>query len=163
MSRVEKVIPFIPFSSGEQAVVAHKFLLASFKETRKDIDLRPEVKRYMGHCDVSVIKDGDVCRYFSDKGYRVNSGARGIARAVGEVPKRMLKLYLSLPGKVTENMNEGPLVLFNVRPFLVNGHLNIDVTHVKEGKDTNSTSSKGSSDYTTTGAAEGDYTGKSED
>ncbi|KAI0568888.1 ClpA ATPase with chaperone activity ATP-binding subunit, partial [Pyrenophora tritici-repentis] len=41
-SRIDEVVPFFPFSPGEQAVMAHKFLLEKAARFRKDIDLRKE-------------------------------------------------------------------------------------------------------------------------
>ncbi|KAI4605205.1 hypothetical protein J4E83_010748 [Alternaria metachromatica] len=66
-SRVDKVVPFFPFSLGEQAVVAHKLLLSSAPKVRKDIDYRHEVKRHMSHCHVSFQHDGELCIHLAKK------------------------------------------------------------------------------------------------
>lgn len=40
--RVTGFIPFLPFTSGEQAVGAHKFLIDFVREVRKPVRIRPD-------------------------------------------------------------------------------------------------------------------------
>lgn len=55
------IASFFPFHLCEQALVAHKFFLETAANLRKDIDLRAEVKRHMGHCILSLKDDGKIC------------------------------------------------------------------------------------------------------
>jgi ATP-dependent Clp protease ATP-binding subunit ClpA len=109
------VVPFFPLSPGEQAVVAHKFLLGNAAKARKDIDLRPEVKRHMGHCHISFQNDSDICNHMAKRGYRPSSGARRLKREAKKVEEVARKVYNAIEGPVTEDMNEGPLENLDVK------------------------------------------------
>ena len=52
--------PFLPFGPSEQAIVAHKFVLNLADQIRKPLDLRPEIKRYIVHCYLDIVDDGEV-------------------------------------------------------------------------------------------------------
>ncbi|KAF1911539.1 P-loop containing nucleoside triphosphate hydrolase protein [Ampelomyces quisqualis] len=114
-SRIEHVIPFFPFSPGEQAVVAHKFLRKDARNARKDIDLRPEVKRMMGHCIISYVEDGPLCAYMAERGYHRSSGARGVKREAKKVMAAARKVYNNIPERVDESLNDGPFEKLEVK------------------------------------------------
>ncbi|KAI4957749.1 hypothetical protein J4E86_004888 [Alternaria arbusti] len=114
-SRINRTVPFFPFSHGEAAVITHKFLLDDAAKVRKNIDLRPEVLRHMGHCHISYQDDGKLCGHLAKRGYRDKSGARGLRNEAQDVQILARKTYNALPGLVTESMNEGPLEKLEVK------------------------------------------------
>jgi hypothetical protein len=83
---------------------------------RKPINLRPDVNRLIGHCQLSLDDDGKVCVILTEKYYTQDLGARSLANAVKEVEHELSIEYSSLDGLVTEDVNSGPLQCFTVRP-----------------------------------------------
>jgi hypothetical protein len=104
-----------PFLPDEQAVVAHKFLLGNAAKVRKPIDLRDEVKRHMGHCYMSFQNDSGMCIHMAKRGYRPSSSARGLKREAKKVEESARKVYNSVVGRVTEEMNGDPLEKLEVK------------------------------------------------
>ncbi|KAF2874883.1 P-loop containing nucleoside triphosphate hydrolase protein [Massariosphaeria phaeospora] len=129
VSRIDDIIPFFPFSLGEQAVVAHKFLLKFSDKICKNIDLRPEVKRHMGHCVLSVQDDGKLCKFMAESGYDRTSGARGLKREAVKIQGLTRTSYNAVEGEVTEELNNGPLQKFEAKLIkLPNNKFEIGVT-----------------------------------
>ncbi|KAL7771228.1 hypothetical protein CFE70_001171 [Pyrenophora teres f. teres 0-1] len=114
-SRIDEVIPFFPFSLREQAVIAHKFLRRIAVEVRENIDLRPETRRHMGQCHISLQDDGRICSYMAERGYSRSSGARGLNREAMRVGQMAREMYNRIPGLVTERSNEEPVEKLEVK------------------------------------------------
>ncbi|CAA9957600.1 ClpA ATPase protein [Pyrenophora teres f. maculata] len=114
-SRIDEVIPFFPFSLREQAVIAHKFLRRIAVEVREKIDLRPETRRHMGQCHISLQDDGKICSYMAERGYSRSSGARGLNREAMRVGQMAREVYNRIPGLVTERSNEEPVEKLEVK------------------------------------------------
>ncbi|CAK3802369.1 P-loop containing nucleoside triphosphate hydrolase [Lecanosticta acicola] len=104
--RINAFIPFFPFSPGEQAVVAHKFILNLQDRIRKPIDLKQPVCRYIGHSILRVVDDGRLCQKVAE-GYVQALGARSLKREVTKVEKKFLKEYSKVDEVVTEASNQG--------------------------------------------------------
>ncbi|KAI2479139.1 ClpA ATPase protein [Pyrenophora tritici-repentis] len=114
-SRIDEVIPFFPFSLGEQAVVAHKFLRRIAAEVREKIDLRPETRRHIGQCHISLQDDGKTCSHMAERGYNRTSGTCGLSREAMRVSQMARDVYTKIPGRVTERLNEKPVEKLEVR------------------------------------------------
>ncbi|KAF1999400.1 P-loop containing nucleoside triphosphate hydrolase protein [Amniculicola lignicola CBS 123094] len=129
--RTRLMVPFLPFSHGESAVVLHKFLLQHQDRVRKPIDLRDDVKHYIGHIRLGIEQDGKFCSQVSEKYYRKGLGARSFLRAVDEVQDRLTAEYTNSDDLVTEDTNEGPLQSYVAR-LIKKGNESYDVGVFKE-------------------------------
>ena len=116
--RISVVVPFFPFTKGEQAVVLHKSLLDLGDELRQPINLKE--KKVVGHGDLSIQKDGQLCTSLAQKWYDIDTGARSLLRGVEqdvEVP--LAERYCMSDTKVSEEMNKGPLQKYTVQLWSV--------------------------------------------
>ena len=98
----------MPFSAGEAAVVAHKFVLLLKDRLRRPIDL--EKRGSIGHLSLLIKRDGDLCAYLAKEGYDMQFGARSIIRMVKEtIQTEVLRDYYGEPELIEDDDNEGPL------------------------------------------------------
>ena len=77
--RIPIIVPFLPFSEGEQAVVAHKYILEL--QNRVIEPLKADWDRLVGHIRLSIRGDAAVCRHIA-KRYDTGQGARSLKAAV---------------------------------------------------------------------------------
>lgn len=115
--RIRSIVPFMPFTPGEQAVIAHGFMLKIFDHLRRPIDVTKRSLVAHGHLDIR--RDEDICKHIAEKSYVVQLGARAIENAV------IQKVRLPLDslwredakgaGKVHEMMNETALTKYAVQ------------------------------------------------
>jgi len=114
--RINLIAPFFPFSASENAVLAHKFILALADKVRQPINLTPSIKRYIGHVHLSVPDDGRVCADIAKAYYHAETGARSLYHAVNNVVRDALfDAYCDDQELVRESINEGPLRRFAVK------------------------------------------------
>ena len=59
------VVPFFPFTSGERAVMAHKYLLDLRDTFREPIGLK--AKKLVRHSDLQIQNDGQLCMSLTEK------------------------------------------------------------------------------------------------
>ncbi|KAF1975133.1 P-loop containing nucleoside triphosphate hydrolase protein [Bimuria novae-zelandiae CBS 107.79] len=83
--RTRLIVPFLPFSHGEAAVVFHKFFMEYQDRVRAAIDLREGFMRHINHIDLNIYEDGDFSSKVVKKYYDPATGARGVRRAVDVV------------------------------------------------------------------------------
>ncbi|KAH8145191.1 uncharacterized protein LAJ45_10751 [Morchella importuna] len=74
--RISMVLPFLPFSPAEQAVIAHKYLLELKRTLAADVNK----ETIMGHIKLEVEGEAAVCRHIAENGYEIEYGARSIER-----------------------------------------------------------------------------------
>lgn len=127
------MVPFLPFSQTEAAVVFHKFFLDYQDRKRADIDLREDVNQHIGHIDVGLYQDGDFSSCIAEKYYDPATGARSLRNAVDVVEMRLTKEYVRQEGLVTEAMNEKPLQKYMVRT-LQQGNRDFDIAVHREAE-----------------------------
>ncbi|KAH9874024.1 hypothetical protein IAQ61_004652 [Plenodomus lingam] len=108
VSRIDHIFPFFPFSHSESAVVAHKFLLQNAAHLRRDIDLSDDARRHMGHCVITCTEDWKICSHMAEMGYDEDSGARGLKREARKILDEARNVYNSIPGVVSDTLNDGP-------------------------------------------------------
>ncbi|KAK8213733.1 P-loop containing nucleoside triphosphate hydrolase protein [Phyllosticta capitalensis] len=113
--RIRMIAPFFPFSPNEQAVVSHKFLLELFDDVRRDIDLHPDVKRYIGHVHLSVQKATKICQHLSEENYDKDLGARSYFSSMEDLKTKLCDVYTDVEEVVTEDINGGPLRKLTMR------------------------------------------------
>ncbi|KAL1954443.1 hypothetical protein VTO42DRAFT_1167 [Malbranchea cinnamomea] len=93
-SRVACIIPFVPFSKKETALLAHKFILDAAEELTKSCFSVPG-PNCGKHVSFTVDVAADVCQYLGESSYDVNFGARSIQQAVlSKVKLRMVEEYM---------------------------------------------------------------------
>ncbi|KAI8940545.1 hypothetical protein NX059_004223 [Plenodomus lindquistii] len=114
-SRIDHIFPFFPFSHGEQAVVAHKFLLNDAAQVRKDINLSKDVPQHVGHCIVTHYEDWKLCGHMAIQGYDEDSRAQSLTREARKVAAKTRIVYNSVPEPVTQSLNEGPYEALEVK------------------------------------------------
>ncbi|KAF2973066.1 hypothetical protein GQX73_g612 [Xylaria multiplex] len=102
--RITEVIPFLPFSPGEQAVVAHKFLQELGRKVKAPVVL-PEKGReqLLGNIRLRVRRDASVCRNLAAAEYSPDLGARSLAAAVKTVEDRLVEAYLDEEEEIAED------------------------------------------------------------
>ncbi|KAI1098087.1 P-loop containing nucleoside triphosphate hydrolase protein [Jackrogersella minutella] len=99
--RIDEIVPFIPFNKGEQAVVAHKFLLAFQDEAKRPID--EGAKKLVGNADVRIVEDGKVCELIARRSYKKELGARSIYKGVRGLRRAFTLQYSDTDQLVTDS------------------------------------------------------------
>ena len=111
--RINSVVPFLPFTEAEQAVVAYKFMREMWHIVRKPIDTGSGLLK--GHAFVHFVDDGKIASYLA-KEYEIDLGARSLASAVAkDVRRAFRKAFDQNDSEVTDEMNQGPLENYEVR------------------------------------------------
>jgi hypothetical protein len=64
---------------------------------------------------MSFQNDSGICIHMAKCGYRPSSGARGLKREAKKVEESACTVYNSVAGRVTEEMNGGPLEKVEVK------------------------------------------------
>jgi hypothetical protein len=82
---------------------------------RDKIDLREDVKRYIGHINLDLIEDGVFCSKMAETHYVVAGGARSLLPVVDMVEDKMVLEYTETEDLVTEAMNAEPLLTYIAR------------------------------------------------
>jgi hypothetical protein len=113
--RIDLIVPFLPFSHAEQAVVLHKFMLDFQDHVRNNIDLREDVRRYIGRINLDIVEDGDFCSKMADRYYIASGGARSLLPVVDMVEDRLVRDYTDTDELVEESMNSDPLLKYIVQ------------------------------------------------
>ncbi len=101
------IVPFVPFSEAEAAVVAHKYILELAARVRGPVDLSGKV--IIGNVDLKVVDDGNVCSYLSKEGYDPRFGARSLQGMVDAcVEVEVHRQYLDIDEEIVERSNDEP-------------------------------------------------------
>jgi hypothetical protein len=100
--RVSEFIPFLHFSPGEQAVVAHKYLLELGQSVRDPVKLTPGQENLVGNVHLRVRRDASVCSKLAVDGYHRDLGARSLITAVSTVRELLVDAYLGVDEAITE-------------------------------------------------------------
>jgi hypothetical protein len=74
------IVPFLPFSPGEAAVIAHKYVLGLKRKVIKAVQLSGE--QLVGRIVLNVQRDGAICSLLGSQGYDPDQGARSLKLAV---------------------------------------------------------------------------------
>ena len=117
-SRLSSIVPFMPFNAGEQAVATYKFMQQLWNQVRKPIDR--SVKYFPGHIYINYIDDGSIATYIARDNYSPDEGARPLQRAVKrEIRGRLSRRFGVVEEKVTDDLNNGPLSIYDVQMITV--------------------------------------------
>jgi hypothetical protein len=97
-------MPFVPFSPGEQAVVAHKSIIELADELRKPVRLSAgQQQRLVGNIQLSMRNDASICSKLAREHYDQRLGARSIKAGVTSVEDAVLEAYLKVDGEIEED------------------------------------------------------------
>jgi ATP-dependent Clp protease ATP-binding subunit ClpA len=101
--RISDFVPFLPFSPGEQAVVARKFLLELANNVRLPVNLSagPD-ERLLGDVKLRIRRDAKVCAYLAAEEYSEDLGARSLRSAIQQVEDRLVERYLQENNQISE-------------------------------------------------------------
>ncbi|KAH0363639.1 P-loop containing nucleoside triphosphate hydrolase protein, partial [Aureobasidium melanogenum] len=112
--RIQRFLPFFPFSQGEAAVVNHKFLTAFSDNMRRPIDLHSKDLRSVGHLHLSLINDGDICESLAEN-YIQELGARSIRNGIRRLANELFVQYITSDEEVAEAVNSKPHVHYELQ------------------------------------------------
>ncbi|KAF2106703.1 P-loop containing nucleoside triphosphate hydrolase protein [Lophiotrema nucula] len=113
--RVNNIVPFLPFTSSECAVIIHKFILNFGSEIRQPIDLQSKPPKHVGHCALHIVDDGKVCAAMTEQFYHKDLGGRSLSDAAKDIKQKVYDEYVAEEDEVTEDTNSGPLQRFSIR------------------------------------------------
>ncbi|KAG9761526.1 P-loop containing nucleoside triphosphate hydrolase protein, partial [Aureobasidium melanogenum] len=102
--RISSFLPFFPFSREEAGVINHKFLRSLGDKIRQPIDLHSKPPRPVGHLHLSLVNDGDLCKFLAED-YIEELGARSIQNCVDGLADELFKHYTASEDEVTEATN----------------------------------------------------------
>jgi ATP-dependent Clp protease ATP-binding subunit ClpA len=99
--RISAVLPFLPFSLGEQAVVAHKYILELKHKVLTPVNLSSG--KLVGRVLLHIKSDGAVCKAVSTEGYDPDQGARSLQTAVKtRIEEELVHTYLEEDEVISE-------------------------------------------------------------
>jgi len=108
--RISSIIPFLPFSPGEAAVVAHKYILELQRKVKETVRLSG--KQLVGGILLEVRRDGVVCCQLAANGYDSDQGARSLrATVTSRIEDELVQAYLDEDGRIQDGQ---PLVRYVV-------------------------------------------------
>ena len=111
---MRSIVPFLPFSEHEQAVVAHSFILNLTDSFRRDIKMA--TRDIIGRTHVVLHKDEDVCAHIARMSYHAKLGARAIKNGVDRHIRLPLdKLWRAHDDLVSEKVNKLPLTRYMIQ------------------------------------------------
>jgi len=118
--RISSIIPFLPFTPGEAAVVAHKYVLELKERVRQTVRLSG--KQLVGGILLEVRRDGAVCYHLASDGYDPDQGARSLNSAVASrIEDELVQVYLDENGRI----QDGQPLLRYVVDLAQNGVLSV--------------------------------------
>jgi ATP-dependent Clp protease ATP-binding subunit ClpA len=106
--RIDSFLPFFPSSRDEAAVIHHQFLRSLEDQIRLPIDLHNKPARPIGHIHLSMVKDGDLCKFLSENYYIRDLGARSIHNCVDGLADELFMLHTASDEEITEATNNKP-------------------------------------------------------
>lgn len=114
-SRIQEIIPFMPLSRNEQAVITHKFLETLNRKLERPIDISlGGRKRYLGHSQLVLYDTKTLYTQIAEQKFVHTSGARSLKAAVVDIEDEYCKAYRNMDGLVDMSLNDGPLLKFDI-------------------------------------------------
>ena len=111
--RLTSIVPFLPFSKGEQAVAAYKFMRNLWHEVRKPIHV--ESKDLLRHVFLNFVDDGQIAKHLAAEYYDPQAGASSLLRAVKkEIHAKLATAWYREAEVIIDEMNERPLPKYDV-------------------------------------------------
>jgi len=93
----------MPFSSEEQAVIAHKYLLQLVRHIRRPVSVS---KQLIGNVSLRIPRDAAICKALAREFYDSDMGARSLESAVKvRVEAPLVQRYLEANETIKENQS----------------------------------------------------------
>jgi hypothetical protein len=129
-----EIIPFMPFSELEQAVVTHRFITELNERVKRPINLHKNVKRYIGHSQIVLFNSKIICNKIAEQEFDRDMGARSLKDAVKRTEIEFASAYKAMEKLVDEASNEGPLLKFDL-VLKATSDDTVEFKVVKQGED----------------------------
>ncbi|KAJ6098845.1 hypothetical protein N7467_000380 [Penicillium canescens] len=108
--RISVVVPFLPFSLVEAAVVAHKFVLELKRRVLQSV--KTSAKKLVGHIVLELRGDGAICKAIAEEGYDCDQGARSLQSSVeSRIGDLLVRTYLEEEEQIDDSL---PLMRYTV-------------------------------------------------
>ncbi|TRX88210.1 hypothetical protein FHL15_010899 [Xylaria flabelliformis] len=107
--RVSEIIPFLPFTPEEQAVISHKGLMSLEATLRRPVVVSPyeENDNLVGNIRLDIVDDSELCSVIARENYTPQLGARCILNAVtNTVRMPLVGQYLELDEDLCDGQPE---------------------------------------------------------
>ncbi|OCK78281.1 P-loop containing nucleoside triphosphate hydrolase protein [Lepidopterella palustris CBS 459.81] len=99
--RISLVLPFLPFSPSEAAVIVHKYLLELQSHLSQAVQLSGQ--QLVGRINLCIKNDGAICSLLASEGYDADQGARSLKSAVElRVADELVGKYLEEDGRIED-------------------------------------------------------------
>ena len=111
---VSSIIPFLPFTLNEQAVVAYTFMRKLREETRGPIDVG--ANRFVGHSHLNFLDDGQIAKHIVDQGYIPEIGARSLdSEVISQVKQQLMEVVREGEEQIEDTADATKLMKYDVR------------------------------------------------
>ncbi|KAF2117303.1 P-loop containing nucleoside triphosphate hydrolase protein [Lophiotrema nucula] len=119
--RISAFVPFLPFSSSETCVGAHKYILELTKEVRRPVCTTPGPQEHLlGNIRLKVRSDASICKILT-KEYDPALGIRSLRKAVTDRVASLLDSeYLATHDVIAEGL---PIEDYSI--FVANGRIKV--------------------------------------
>ncbi|KAI0097765.1 P-loop containing nucleoside triphosphate hydrolase protein [Nemania sp. FL0031] len=127
--RVSDIIPFLPFSPEEQAVVSHKAVMELEAFLRRPVVVSPNGKNSnpVGNIRLHFTNEFELCSAIAQENYSPQLGARSLLKAVTDTMfMPILDKYLEIDEEISNNQ---PETRFTIG---VNAENEIEVWHIRD-------------------------------
>ena len=113
--RITSVIPFLPFTVNERAVVASTFIRQLRNEVRKKIDV--DANEFIRRVHLNLVDEWQIAKHLVKEGYEQAEGARSLGNEVyRQITLRLVNAFLNGNEPIKDETDETkPLVKFDVR------------------------------------------------
>lgn len=100
---MSEFLPFLPFSTGEQAVIVHKALLELSRKVRQPVNLSAgDEEKLLGNIRLRIRCDASLCRSLAESEYHMDLGARSLIVAVEKIKRLLVEEYLKVDEEIVE-------------------------------------------------------------
>ena len=104
------MIPFLPFTPGEAAVVTHKYILDLKDRVRQRVSASG--RQLVGTIILEIRRDGAICTLLAAEGYDSDQGARSLKATVdSRIEAELVRAYLEEDSRIQDQQ---PLVRYAV-------------------------------------------------
>ncbi|KAL8814672.1 MAG: hypothetical protein Q9223_006121 [Gallowayella weberi] len=112
--RLSAIIPFLPFSKEERAVVTYTFVRKLFNESRKPVS--NEANQLARHLFLNFAEDGQLASFLAEKYYCPELGARSLLKAVNtQICHKVTNEFLIQGEEITDEVNDKDWTNYDVR------------------------------------------------
>ncbi|KAI0860033.1 P-loop containing nucleoside triphosphate hydrolase protein [Xylaria cubensis] len=107
--RVSEIIPFLPFTPEEQALISHKGLMSLEETLRRPVVVSPieANDNLVGNIRLNIVDDSELCSAIAEESYTPQLGARCILNAVtNTISTPLVSQYLEVDEDLCDDQPE---------------------------------------------------------